>query len=143
MPHAFRWPMAPWTRSRSASASATSSDPLEACREIARVLRPHGKLVILEFSLPRAAPCCAVSTVVFPAGAAADWAGDFEPSEAPTRTLPSRLRRFLSPDEFSHSFASAGFGTVRAVPLTFGVVYMFVAVKDGIRSAGCYNRLTH
>ena len=29
-----------------------------------------------------------------------------------------------------------GFGSVRAVPLTFGIVYLFVAVKDGASGPG-------
>jgi ubiquinone/menaquinone biosynthesis C-methylase UbiE len=36
---------------------------------------------------------------------------------------------FPSPEEFSQQLRDAGFGTVHAVPLTFGIVYMFVARK--------------
>ena len=46
--------------------------------------------------------------------------------------LPESVEAFPSPGEFSLQLRSAGFGTVRAVPLTFGVVYMFVAVKGDI-----------
>jgi demethylmenaquinone methyltransferase/2-methoxy-6-polyprenyl-1,4-benzoquinol methylase len=45
--------------------------------------------------------------------------------------LPESVQAFPAPDEFSRQLREAGFGTVRAVPLTFGVVYMFIAVKDG------------
>ena len=44
--------------------------------------------------------------------------------------LPESVEAFPSPEEFSQQLRNAGFGTVRAVPLTFGIVYMFVAVKD-------------
>ena len=43
--------------------------------------------------------------------------------------LPESVEAFPSPEEFSQQLRDAGFGTVRAVPLTFGIVYMFVAVK--------------
>jgi demethylmenaquinone methyltransferase/2-methoxy-6-polyprenyl-1,4-benzoquinol methylase len=44
--------------------------------------------------------------------------------------LPESVEAFPSPEEFSRQLRGSGFGTVHAVPLTFGVVYMFVAVKD-------------
>jgi demethylmenaquinone methyltransferase/2-methoxy-6-polyprenyl-1,4-benzoquinol methylase len=44
--------------------------------------------------------------------------------------LPASVEAFPSPDAFCDELQHAGFGTVRAVPLTFGIVSMFVAVKD-------------
>ncbi len=44
--------------------------------------------------------------------------------------LPASVEAFPSPEEFAQQLRDAGFGTVRAMPLTFGIVYMFVAVKE-------------
>jgi demethylmenaquinone methyltransferase/2-methoxy-6-polyprenyl-1,4-benzoquinol methylase len=43
--------------------------------------------------------------------------------------LPESVAAFPTPEQFSQQLREAGFGTVHAVPLTFGIVYMFVAVK--------------
>ena len=102
--------------------------PGVACREIARVLRPGGALVILEFSLPRSSALRnfylwyfrkilpLIGRVISKHPSAYNY-------------LPESVEAFPSPEEFSQQLREAGFGTVRAVPLTFGVVYMFVAIK--------------
>jgi demethylmenaquinone methyltransferase/2-methoxy-6-polyprenyl-1,4-benzoquinol methylase len=102
--------------------------PAVACREIARVLRPGGTLVILEFSLPRSSALRSfylwyfrkilplVGRVISKHPSAYNY-------------LPESVEAFPTPDEFSQQLREAGFGTVRAVPLTFGIVYMFVAIK--------------
>ncbi len=102
--------------------------PGVACREIARVLRPGGALVILEFSLPRSSALRnfylwyfrkilpLIGRVISKHPSAYNY-------------LPESVEAFPSPEEFSQQLREAGFGTVRAVPLTFGVVYMFVAIR--------------
>jgi demethylmenaquinone methyltransferase/2-methoxy-6-polyprenyl-1,4-benzoquinol methylase len=102
--------------------------PEVACREIARVLRPGGTLVILEFSLPRSSALRnfylgyfrkilpLIGRVVSRHPSAYNY-------------LPASVEAFPSPEQFSQTLRECGFGTVRALPLTFGVVYMFVAMK--------------
>jgi demethylmenaquinone methyltransferase/2-methoxy-6-polyprenyl-1,4-benzoquinol methylase len=103
--------------------------PAEACREIARVLRPGGTLVILEFSLPRSSALRNLYLWYF--RNILPLIGRLVSKHPSAYTyLPASVEAFPSPEEFLQQLRDAGFGTVRAVPLTFGIVYMFVAVKD-------------
>jgi demethylmenaquinone methyltransferase/2-methoxy-6-polyprenyl-1,4-benzoquinol methylase len=102
--------------------------PTVACREIVRVLRPGGTLVILEFSLPRSAPLRRLYLWYFKR--VLPLIGRLVSKHPSAYTyLPESVQAFPSPEAFSQALRSAGFGTVRAVPLAFGIVYMFVAVK--------------
>ena len=125
------------SRSRDAAVDAVTigfgirnvEEPASACREIARVLRPGGTLVILEFSLPRSAALRNFYLWYF--RKVLPLIGRLVSKHPSAYTyLPESVEAFPSPEEFSQQLRNAGFGTVRAVPLTFGVVYMFVAVKD-------------
>jgi len=103
--------------------------PASACREIARVMRAGGTLVILEFSLPQSAALRNFYLWYF--RNILPLIGRLVSKHPSAYTyLPASVEAFPSPQEFSQLLRDAGFGTVRAVPLTFGVVYMFVAVKD-------------
>ena len=109
--------------------------PASACREIARVLRPGGTLVILEFSLPRSSALRNLYLWYF--RNILPLVGRVVSKHPSAYTyLPVSVEAFPSPEVFAQHLRDTGFGTVRAVPLTFGVVYMFVAVKDTAEPGG-------
>lgn len=100
--------------------------PEAACAEIARVLRPGGRLAILEFGVPRIPGIKPVYlwyfTHVLPRiGRAISGHG------AAYSYLPASVGTFAPPAEFVETLRRAGFSDVRADPLTFGIVYLYTA----------------
>jgi len=104
--------------------------PDVACAEMARALRPGGRLAILEFGVPRIPGIKPLYlwyfTHVLPRiGRAISGHG------AAYSYLPASVGTFAPPAEFVQTLRQAGFTDVQADPLTFGIVYLYTARLPG------------
>lgn len=104
------------------------AEPSKAIREMARVVSPGGRVVVLEFGQPRGVfggLYRAYSRHVLPR-----IGGLLTGDRAAYEYLESSAARFPSGDAFvSLMRSSADFESIRAVPLTFGIACLYVATK--------------
>lgn len=96
--------------------------------ELHRVLDKGGKLAVLEFAPPRGAFLRALyrpylSLAVPLAGRLLAGSG------AAYGYLSSSIQSFLGPEQMSAAIVSAGFVQVKARPLTWGVTFLYTAVR--------------
>jgi demethylmenaquinone methyltransferase/2-methoxy-6-polyprenyl-1,4-benzoquinol methylase len=102
--------------------------PEVACAEMARVLRPGGRLAILEFGVPRIPGVSAVYLWYF-RNVLPRIGSVLSGHTGAYSYLPASVGTFPPPAEFMGMLRAAGFDEVTADPLTVGIVYLYTARK--------------
>jgi demethylmenaquinone methyltransferase/2-methoxy-6-polyprenyl-1,4-benzoquinol methylase len=99
-------------------------------REMARVVRPGGKVLVLEFTKPHGKIFGPIYMFYFRyilpffGRMIAATAGDAY------RYLPQSVQAFAGPEEMTERMRAIGLKEVRAVSMTFGVVHLYVGTKS-------------
>ena len=105
------------------------AEPESALAELSRVLRPGARLAILEFGQPRIPGIRTCYTWYF--RYLLPLVGRFvSKHDSAYSYLPASVGTFPPPSEFARVIARNGFTNVQAVPLTMGIVYLYVAERN-------------
>jgi demethylmenaquinone methyltransferase/2-methoxy-6-polyprenyl-1,4-benzoquinol methylase len=110
-------------------------DAAAACEEMRRVLRPGGRLAVLEFSIPTT-PVLRQIYLTYFNHVLPKIGRMFSRHNAAYGYLPASVGAFSTPAEFTATLGSLGFETVRAVPLTFGIVFLYTASRPLLNASG-------
>ncbi|MBQ7253194.1 MAG: bifunctional demethylmenaquinone methyltransferase/2-methoxy-6-polyprenyl-1,4-benzoquinol methylase UbiE [Bacteroidales bacterium] len=99
-----------------------------ALREFGRVLRPGGKLLVLELSVPQNRFLRRVYNIYFTR--VMPWVGGFVSGQkAAYRYLPASVINFPGPAEWMATMSSCGYTCVEHKPFTLGLCRMYTGIK--------------
>jgi demethylmenaquinone methyltransferase/2-methoxy-6-polyprenyl-1,4-benzoquinol methylase len=104
------------------------AEPERAIAELSRVLAPGSRLAILEFGAPRIPGIRTLYAWYF--RYLLPLVGRLvSKHQSAYSYLPASVTTFPPPDEFVRILAAHGFQNVTAVPLTLGIVYLYIATR--------------
>jgi demethylmenaquinone methyltransferase/2-methoxy-6-polyprenyl-1,4-benzoquinol methylase len=96
--------------------------------EMYRVLRPGGKIAVLEFSKPKSFPFKQIYNFYFSA-ILPTWGGLISNNKSAYTYLPESVQHFPEGAEFIAYLNQAGFKEAKSNTLTFGICSLYTAIK--------------
>ncbi len=96
--------------------------------EMYRVLKPGGKIAVLEFSKPKAFPFKQIYDLYFKYILPV-WGGLISKNKQAYTYLPESVKHFPEGNDFLAYLNKAGFKQTHVQPLTFGICSLYTAIK--------------